>query len=281
MNHLRFAALVGMGFIDRLKRAWSQASDHNTSILAAGVAFYAFLALVPLLASVVLSYGLLADPATVADHLNSIARELPQSAAELIGTQLESIVETSGSAKGLGLLVSLAITLVGVRSAANTLITAIATAFDDQGNRSFIRANLLAIAMTIGAILGGGLIAGALAVSSAVIGQLPDLSGAAKALGQLLTYTIVGLGTAAGAGLLYRIAPPSFSPGWKRVLPGALLAGFGVLVLTAAFGFYVANFGSYNATYGSLGAVVVLLTWLYLSAYVVLFGGEVAATEPA
>ena len=136
--------------------------------------------------------------------------------------------------------------------------------------RGFLRANLLALAITIGAIVGMGLVAAAMAATAAITDLIPSLSGAGKVFGQIATYAILAALGALGAGWLYRRVPNDTAPGFRDVLPGALVASIGLVVLTLAFGFYVANFGSYNATYGSLGAVVVLLTWLYLSAYVLL-----------
>ena len=77
--------------------------------------------------------------------------------------------------------------------------------------------------------------------------------------------------------MLYRFAPNKPTPVWRVILPGALLFAGGWLGATAAFAFYAANFGSYNATYGSLGAVIVLMTWLFLSAFLLLFGAHFAA----
>jgi membrane protein len=266
-----------MGTVDRLKQAWRASGEDNIGILAAGVAYYAFLAMVPLLAAVVLICGLFANPAMVASHIQGLAARLPQSAAELIGGQLQSVVETSGTVKGLGLLLSLAIALFGARNGAGAVITAISLAFNDNEQRSLLRANALALAITIGVIVALGVVAGVLALTSPLVGMLPELSGAGQFIGKLVAYFVLaGVGTL-GSAWIYRRVPNSFSPNFRRVLPGALFASVGLVVLTLAFGFYVANVASYNATYGSLGAVIVLLTWLLLSAYVLLFGAEIAA----
>lgn len=266
-----------MGIFDRLKRAFAAAGEDNISILAAGVAYYAFLAMVPLLAAIVLTYGLVADPQLVAKHIASLASSLPQSAAELIGGQLEAVVETSGTAKGLGLLLALVLAFVGARNGAGALITAIGLAFNDTEQRGFLRGNALALLVTLGAIVALGFVAAALSITAAITEMLPNLSGAGQVLSQIAAYAILALVGTLGTAWLYRRVPKSYSPGLHDVLPGAIIASVGLVVLTLAFGFYVANFGSYNATYGSLGAVVVLLTWLYLSAYVLLIGAEIAA----
>ena len=260
-----------------MKRAWAAASNDNIPILAAGVAYYAFLAMVPLLGAIVMSYGLFADPQMVASHIAGLAERLPQSAAELIGGQLESVVETSGTVKGFGLFVALAIALFGARNGAGSLVTAISLAFNDKKQRGLLRSNVLALVITVGAILGMGVVIGVLALTASLTSVLPDLSGAAQILSKAIAYGLLAVIGTLGAAWLYRQVPNSASPHFRQVLPGAIFASVGLAVLTLAFGFYVANFGSYNATYGSLGAVIVLLTWLWLSAYVLLFGAEIAA----
>lgn len=266
-----------MGTIDRLKQAWRASGEDNIGILAAGVAYYTFLAMVPLLAAVVLIYGLFADPAMVASHIQGLATRLPQSAAELIGGQLESVVKTSGTVKGFGLLLALAIALFGARNGAGAVITAISLAFNDDEQRSLLRANGLALAITLGAILALGVVAGVLALTAALAEMLPTLSGTGQFASKLVAYAVLAAVGTAGAAWIYRRVPSSFSPRFRQVLPGSVFAGVGLVMLTLAFGFYVANVASYNATYGSLGAVIVLLTWLFLSAYVLLFGAEIAA----
>ncbi len=262
-----------MGYADRLKRAFAAAGEDNIALLAAGVSYYAFLAMVPLLAAVVLVYGLFADPAMVADHLRTLAERLPQSAAQLIGGQLQAMVETSGTAKGFGLLLALAVALFGARNGAGALVTAISLAFNDDEQRGLLRATALALAITLGAIVVLGLVVGVLALATSLTGE----SGAGRTIAQALAYGLLATIGTLGAAWMYRRVPNCSSPRFRQVLPGAVFASVAVALLTAGFGFYVANFGSYNATYGSLGAVIVLLTWLYLSAYALLFGAEVAA----
>ena len=261
----------------RLKRAYAGLGDDRGDILAAGVAYYAFLAIVPLLGAAVLGYGLVVDPDTVARHIAALADRLPASATDIIGGQLESLVETSGGAKGFGLLIAIALALFGARNAAGSLIRAVALAFGDEAQRSFLRGNLFALLLTLGGIVGAGLVVTVMSASEALVALAPDLSGATAFIGQLVGYGVLAGAATGGAAVLYRRAPHEVTFGWKRVLPGAIIAGIGIVGLTALFDYYVSNFGSYNATYGSLGAVVVLLTWLWLVAYVILFGAEFAS----
>jgi membrane protein len=255
-------------------RSWSEASDDNIGLIAAGVAFYGFLALVPLLGAIVLSYGLLADPQTVVHNMQGLTSVMPADAARLVGEQLMNVVKTSGGKKGFGVLVALAIALFGARNGAGSVITALNVAYEEKEKRGFLALNLLALAITATAV-GVAIIA---LIAIAALGHLEELIPGAPTvlllLGKLLAYILLGLGGAAAAATLYRYAPSREKARWVWITPGSLIATACWLLLTLGFGFYAAKFGNYNATYGSLGAVVVLLTWIYLSSYVLLFGAE-------
>src|SRR5207237_5476433 len=102
-----------------------ESGEDNLGIISAGVAYYGFLALVPLIGATVLSYGLVATPADVLEHMQQLTTVLPAQAAQLIGDQLMHVVETSGTKTGLGLAGALALALFGARSGAGSLITAL------------------------------------------------------------------------------------------------------------------------------------------------------------
>ena len=255
-------------------RSWSEASDDNIGLIAAGVAFYGFLALVPLLGAIVLSYGLIADPQTVVRNMQGLTSVMPADTAKLIGEQLMNVVKTSGDKKGLGVLAALAIALFGARNGAGSVITALNVAYEEKEKRGFIKVNALALAITAAAVV----VAIVAVVAIAALGHLESLIPGAPdvvlVLGKLLSYVVLGLGGAAATATLYRYGPSREKARWVWITPGSLLAAVCWLLLTLGFGIYVAKFGNYNATYGSLGAVIVLLTWLYLSSYVLLFGAE-------
>lgn len=269
-----------MSFADwkqALIRAWKEGGADNIGIVAAGVAFYAFLALVPMLAACVLIYGLVSEPATVEDHIGSLAQALPASAADLIGQQLHSAVQDSAGKKGLGLLIALGIALFSARNGAASVVTAMNIAYDEEETRGFVKLTLLALLITLCAIVGAILAVTAITALAALNDLIPDLSGAGVVMGRIATFALILLLGMAGAAAFYRYGPDRDEPRWQWITAGSLFAALGWMILTALFGFYVSNFGSYDATYGSLGAVVVLLTWFYLSAYVLLLGAEINA----
>ena len=247
-----------------LKDAWAAVSDDNIGIVAAGIAHYALLALVPALGAMVLAYGLIADPDTVARHIQLLAQNLPQSASGVIVDQLERITSGEQSAKGAGLLVSLGVALFGARKGAGALLTGLNIAFHAEDDRGFVKSNLAALAITAGGIL----LLIAIGIASAALAGLPGF------LGGLAGLLVTGGAACGAAALLYRYAPNAPAPLWPEVWPGAALFAASWLAASAAFAVYAANFGSYNATYGALGAVVALITWFWATGFLLLLGAE-------
>lgn len=257
-----------------LRGAWREQSEDNIGMLAAGISFYGFLALVPMLGALVLSYGLIATPETVVRNMRHLADAMPVGAAKLVGEQLASAVSVSTGKKGAGLVIALAIALFGARSAAGGVIDALNIAYEEKGTRGFVRRTLLAIAITAASIL----FAISAAIAAAAIGHVRDIaflpSGIATFAAQCLTQIFLGAVGAAVAATLYRFGPEHRDGGWQWLTPGSLFSALGWVFLTLGFKAYAANFGRFDVTYGSLSTVVVLLTWLYLSSYVFLFGAE-------
>ena len=255
-------------------RTWRQTWIDNVSLVAAGVAFYGFLALLPMLGIIVLVYGFIAEPQTVVSHMQSLMAILPAKIAVFIGEQLLSAVQTSKETKGVGIAVAMAFALYGGSNGAGAIITALNIAYQENEKRSLVRFYLAAMAMTLGALL---LTLAALAATAAIAfleNILPQASGVALAAGKAAAYLVVFLIAAAIAATLYRYAPSREKAKWEWITPGSLFTALTWVLLTVLFGFYMTRVTDYDATYGSLGAIVALLTWMYLSAYVFLIGAE-------
>lgn len=255
-------------------RAWNESTDDDIGLVAAGVAFYGFLALAPLLAAIILCYGIFADIATVMRHINALAQLLPPDIARTIGDQLVELVKTSDGKKGLGVLFALAVALFGARNGAGGIISALNIAYEEKEKRSFVRVTLTALAITAAAVVGAIVAALAIAALGALEGQERVASDAVLFLGSALTYVLLLFAGAGGAAALYRFGPSRHQARWIWLSPGSIFTALLWLGLSLGFGTYVTHIGKFDATYGSLGAVVALLTWLYLSAYVLLFGAE-------
>ena len=270
-------ALPAGGWKAVLRRTWAETSSDNVGLIAAGVAFYGFLVLVPLLGAVVLSYGLIADPQTVIANVNQLTAVMPTDAAKLVGEQLMNVVQSSDGKKGFGLLLALGLALFGARNGAGAVITSLNVAYEEEEKRGFIKVNLLALGITLAAVV----VALVAAVAIAALGQLqallPGAPGVVVVIGKLATYALLLAAGAGAAATLYRFGPSRSQARWLWLTPGSAFAAVGWLLLSIGFGLYVANFGNYNATYGSLSAVVVMMTWLYLSSYILVFGAELNA----
>jgi membrane protein len=260
-----------------LGRVWTKMGTDNVSLMAAGVAFYGFLSIVPLLGALVMTYGLIADPATIADHMRTIIQVVPRDAAKLILDQIVNLVTTASSKKGIGLVVALLISLYGATRASGAIIMALNVVYEQPEKRSFIWTTILSFMLIIGAVFVG--VMGMLSASAiALIGRLVEGLGTAATLGiSAVTWLVAGALASFAIAATYRFAPDRADAKWRWLSMGSALATVLWLIATLGFGAYAATLGNYNATYGSLGAVVVLLMWLYVSAYAILLGAEINA----
>jgi membrane protein len=252
------------------KRTW----DDNVGLVAAGVALYGFFALLSLLGALVLIYGFVADPGHVIDDFHALTTIFPRDVAALITQQLLSSVQSSEARKGFGIALALLVALYGGTNGAGALITSLNIAYEEKEKRPLWHFYLLAALMALVALII------ALAAIAATAGVaylqhfLPQSSTAIIVAGKVAGYAALLLVAAISAGTLYRFGPSREDAKWRWITPGSLFAAVMWLLLTSLFGFYVTSLTDYNATYGSLGAVVALLTWLYLSAYAFVFGAE-------
>jgi membrane protein len=192
----------------------------------------------------------------------------------LIGQQLMTAVQSSQGTKGLGILLAFLVATYGGTNGAASVITALNIAYEEKEKRSLVRFYVLAIAMTLAALVIALLALAATAALAFLQHLLPTASPPLVIGGRVLGYLLLTLAAAAIASTLYRFGPSREDAQWQWITPGSLFAALTWLLLTIAFGFYVTHFTNYHASYGSLGAVAALLTWLYLSAYAFVFGAE-------
>lgn len=270
-------AVPGAGWLAILKRTWKETGADNVGLIAAGIAFYMFAAIVPSLGAVVLSYGLFADADTVRRNVESIFAAVPREAATIVTEQLLSVIKSAKDKQGLGLLLAIAIAYYGATKGAAAIVTGLNIAYDVEERRGFVRTTLLSLAI----VAGGVVLVLAAVLATTLLTFVESLFPTAPAI--LLTmirlggYVLLGPLIVTAAAVLFRFAPDRRQARWEWLSPGAILATVAWLAGTALFGIYVSNFGDYGATYGSLSAVVVLLTWLWLTAYVFLLGAELNA----
>jgi membrane protein len=259
------------GWRSILKRVYASMGEKNLSIVAAGIAFFAMLAIFPGLAALIAVYGLVADPATVQHQINAIHGVIPGEAQKLIGTYLESLVHAGSSKLGIGLILSVLFALWSARAGTVSLIEGLNITYEEPEKRGLIRYQMVAITMTVAAILFAVVALALIAAVPAVV-ELVPLSAASKTLGLILPWPLLIALSTFGLAATYRFAPSRREAKWRWVTVGGIAATVLWVVASIGFSFYVQKFGNYDKTFGSLGAVVILLTWLYLTAYVVLLG---------
>lgn len=259
---------------DILFRTYKRTWDDNVALVSAGVAFYGFFALLSLLGLIVLVYGFIGDPRSVIENMRSLTAVLPKDVALLIGNQLMIAVKSSEGTKGFALLIAALVAIYGGTNGSVSVITALNIAYEEKEKRSLIHFYLLAICMTVGALIAALLALAATAAVGYIDNLLPQVSPVAVLAGKLAGYLLLAFVAALVASVLYRFGPSREDAKWKWITPGTLFAAVTWLLLTLAFGFYVSNFTDYDASYGSLADVVALLTWLYLCAYAFVFGAE-------
>ncbi|WP_238303099.1 YihY/virulence factor BrkB family protein [Sphingomonas phyllosphaerae] len=255
-----------------MKAAYAASNDDNLGLIAAGAAFYIISSIAPILAVTVFTYGLFADPSTVQEDIRALFVSLPGDVATLIGEQLDIVTSGSQGRKGLGLIVALLIALYGGSKAATAMMTALNVAYEVKEKRNFIVWTLTSFAIVLGGIV---LIFLGIAASAvvALIGTLiPWFPGIVLALIRIATYALLATIVITGASLLFRFGPYRHGARLRWATPGTVTATLVWLLATTGFSLYVANFGNYGATYGSLGAIIVALTWLWLSVYAFLLG---------
>ena len=261
------------GWLQIVKRGWAEAKVDQVPLLGAGVAFFAFLALFPAVIALVTLYGLFADPAVIADQVNSLTA-LPAEVRQLVVDQINN---QDRAALGWAALLAIALALFSASGGVNNLMTAVNVAYDEEDKRSPVKKRLIALALTLGAIvfivIMLGLVAVVPAVLQSVFGDTPVLRFLLSAARWLLLVVLV---TAALA-VLYRVAPDRDAPKMRWVSVGAALATLLWLLASIGFSVYVSTFGNYAKTYGVFAGIIVLLFWLWITSYAVLLGAEINA----
>jgi membrane protein len=268
------AEIPSRGWLDVLWRAWGEVGEANLFLVAGGVTYALILALFPGLAALVSLYGLVFDPAQIEQQIGALSGVLPVQTQQLLSQQLHSLVEASGGALRLGAVVGILLALWSASRGMSGIITAINIAYEEKERRGFFKLNLIALGLTLGLLVAGIIVITLIGVLPAAV-QILAVGGGTKWLLFLVQWPLLVVLMMFGLAVLYRYAPDRDKPQWRWVSPGALVATILWIIASVGFTVYVANFNSYDKTYGSLGGVVVLLTWLYLSTLVILFGAAI------
>lgn len=252
-------------------------SEDRVLAIAAGVTFYALLAVFPAIAAGVSMYGIFADVKTINSDLSSLGAFMPGGAVQIVGEQIKQIASNSTHALGSAALVGIAISIWSANAGVKAMFDALNIVLKEDEKRGFVRLNLTSLAFTV-----GGLILVLLAVVFVLVVPVflkyVGLSGRLDWLVDIGRWPVLWAGLAFVIALLYGFGPSRNDIPWRWISWGSALAAFVWLVASMAFSWYAANFGSYNKTYGSLGAAIGFMTWIWISAIIVLVGEEVNET---
>jgi membrane protein len=248
----------------------------NVSMVAAGVAFYALLAIFPALAVIVSVYGLFSDPAEVSNQIAGLSYLLPPEAMKLITDGLQSFVAKSSSQFNIALVTGLLLAIWSARAGMTAVMTGLNIAYEEVERRSIVFQNVVALLMTVAALFLAIAVVFAIGVIPAALALLHVPSQLATTVA-LVRWPILGVIILLGFAVLYRFAPCRARAHWQWISWGSATATTFWILGSALFSYYVGHFASYDATYGSLGAVVILLLWLWVAALFFLLGAEVDA----
>lgn len=269
-------AIPRQGWRDILMRVKDRLKRDRLSIIAAGVAFYGLLAIFPTLIALVAIYGMLADAQQVENQMTSLSAFLPPEASKILTDQLHDLVQTDDKALGVGAIGGVLLALWSASAGVRTLMEALNVAYNEDEKRGTVRFYATAFALTLAAIVGAIVLIGII-VALPVAANLIGLGSQLESVIAYARWPVVAGAMMIGLAVMYRYGPSRRKPRWKWVSWGAVIATLLWIAGSALFSLYVSKFGNYNETYGSMGAVVILLMWFLISAYVILIGAEVNA----
>jgi membrane protein len=270
------AGISGIGWWRVIGRVGRAVFSDDLLGVSGGVAFYAWFAAVFVLVFGVSLYGLIRNPEAIRGQIEALSGLLPEEATHFLADQMQMVAAASAVRLGAGLGGAFLVALWSARASMATLIAALNIAYREREARPFLRLQAVTLVLTGAAILFGALAFALLALLPAVVNQwaVDHSLKAALALGR---WPILALLITITLAALYRFAPCRRTPRWRWVSRGAAVATVLWLLGSAGFSYYVANLSAAYSTFGVLGTVLVLQTWLYITAFAVLLGAKLNA----
>ena len=257
-----------------VNRVQIRVAQDNLMLIAAGIGFYGMFAIFPALGALVSIYGLFGDTHMVQVQVQQLTALLPRETGNLINESLGALLTKPNNSLNSGLLISLGLAIWGARAGTSAMMSGLNVANERREQRSVLHFQVLALSLTLGAIVFAIIALTAVAIVPIVIAFLPI----DQVLQSWLAYArwpVLGVFILLALDVIYRFGPSHAHPHWHLISVGTIFAGTGWILSSWAFSFYVTRFGTYDATYGSLGAVIVLLLWFWLSALIVLTGATI------
>ncbi|WP_298253914.1 YihY/virulence factor BrkB family protein [Bradyrhizobium sp.] len=240
---------------------------------AAGVVFYGLLAIFPAITALVSIYGMLADPSTISGNLQSLAVMLPGDSFSIVQDEVARVLAKPNSALSLAFVFGFLLAIWSANAGVKAVLDALNVAYEVEEERGLIRLNLVSLAFTLAGL------AAILVMVGAIVGvplALKDLGleQGTQAFVQIARWPVLGVALLVALLVLYGYGPSRPRPKARWLVSGAVLAIMLWLIGSALLSWYLSDFANYSATYGSLGAAIGLMTWMWLSAIIILVGAE-------
>ena len=258
-----------------LRRLGASFLDDHLALIAAGVAYWTQLALFPAIALFVSLYGLIADPYQAADQARRLAVFLPEDASVLLYEEMTRVASVPTPKASFASLVTLLLTVWGSNRAVKAMMEALNVAYMEREKRNLILFNLQALMFTFGFLVFAVL---SIVLVVAVPAALGNVSlGPLGSLLSVLRWPVLFLGMAVGTTILYRYAPSREPARISWLTPGSVVAGLLWVLASGLISWYAGSLADFNKTYGSLGALVVLQTWMWVTALAIITGAKINA----
>ncbi len=268
------------GWKDILWRIKDRIGEDHLSLIAAGIAFYVLLALFPAITALIAIGGLILEPSQIVSQMQAFAGIMPEQVTEIIIGQAEQVAGSREGGLGVAAVAGIVLALYSASKGVGSLIEGLNVAYNEEENRSFLVLKAVTFGMTLGLIVGFLLaISATLAVPAAL--SILNLETGVSLLVALGSWGLMLAVVLGGLAFIYGFGPSRERPKWRWLSPGAVVACIIWVVASVGFAFYVGNFASYNESFGSLAGIIILLMWLWVSAFIVLLGAELNAEVEA
>lgn len=261
-----------LGWRDILLRVRNRLDTDNLGLIAGGVAFFFLLAIFPAISAMVAIYGLVNDPTDMQEQFQSFSQLLPTEASEIILSQLQEVTRQSSASLSMGALLGMLFAFWSSMKGMLAMIRALNVVNLENEKRGFFELRFFAFFLTVCSVIFVVVCLFLIAFIPLLLNNL-GLASFSETLFSLLRWPLLTVMILVMLAIIFRFAPSRNNARWVWIMPGTLVAVVLWLIGSILFSWYTSNYAQYNATYGSLGAVIILLLWFYLTAYIVLIGG--------
>jgi membrane protein len=260
-------------------RAGKEARDDQITDLAAALAYYSFLAIPSILLVALGVFSVFADESAVQSLIDRVGTVAPAEATALLGDSLTRMTQNSSGGWAMA-IIGLLLAIWTTTGAMTSFMRALNRAYDRKETRGFVRQRAVALVMVAIMLTAFALVFGLLVMGPALSGWIGDavgLEAVLKWIWWVAQWPVLILGLLLAFATVLYLGPNIDHPKWHFVTPGSFFAVVVWLLASGLFAVYTAMFASYNKAWGSLAAVIIMLTWLWITGCALLFGAEINA----